>query len=424
MSYLLRRLVPGHMVQVKNRKTGEVIKNKWELRIEVGKDPVSGKRKTKTFRFEGGKKQADNELQRLRIQFSDQGYVEPTQITLGKHIYDWLQFLKSEGELAPRTLDGYIQIFENHLKPALGNIPIGQLRPYHIASYKEKKLSDGGRLDNKKGGISTNTLKKHLVVLNMALEDASSDEKQLIPFNPMTVSKKKKKNRRNNVWKAAKNFLMAEALSELLESIKNSCLYPLAFTAAYTGMRLSELLALTWDNICLKSKQITIFRTSHYGKDGHHYNYRTKEGSPKTIAFGDKLLTFFKKLKKELISINGNANNLVFAGPDGEPYNNYTISSTFRNLVKRRGYTITFHGLRHSHASILINAGVPIPVVCERLGHSSPVVTFKEYAHAIPSMQEGAANLFDKVMDSNNEQLNYEMHKQHKAAEVFEHTIQ
>jgi integrase len=89
----------------------------------------------------------------------------------------------------------------------------------------------------------------------------------------------------------------------------------------------------------------------------------------------------------------------VFARPDGQPTHPQLLSDAFQKLVQRSGRPrIRFHDLRHTHATLLLKAGVPIKVVSERLGHSTPGFTMATYQHVIPGMQQEAARTFGDIL--------------------------
>ena len=91
----------------------------------------------------------------------------------------------------------------------------------------------------------------------------------------------------------------------------------------------------------------------------------------------------------------------VFCRPDGKPTHPQLLSDAFKKLVRNSGLPpIRFHDLRHTHATLLLKAGVPIKVVSERLGHSTPGFTMATYRHVIPGMQEEAAHTFAALLDS------------------------
>jgi integrase len=91
--------------------------------------------------------------------------------------------------------------------------------------------------------------------------------------------------------------------------------------------------------------------------------------------------------------------DLVFSRPDGTPTHPDAFSQTFDRAVARLGLpVISLHDLRHTHASLLLRAGVPVKVVSERLGHANPAFTLTVYQHVIPGMQEEAASLFSDLI--------------------------
>ncbi len=139
---------------------------------------------------------------------------------LKDYLIKWIQTVKPDGSeytLRQLSWEGYMYMIEKHLIPELGSIPLSELKPQHIAVYKENKLS-GGRLDTKNGGLSASTLNKHLTVLNQALEEAASPEKQLISINPMRFVKRAgRKGKKTTKWRASKNFLSPGDLKALLD---------------------------------------------------------------------------------------------------------------------------------------------------------------------------------------------------------------
>lgn len=92
---------------------------------------------------------------------------------------------------------------------------------------------------------------------------------------------------------------------------------------------------------------------------------------------------------------------LVFAGPDGGPIHPEYVTRAFDRLVTKHGMPrIRFHDLRHTHATLLLRAGVPVKVVSERLGHASPGFTLNVYQHVLPGMQAEAAEVFERLLDA------------------------
>ena len=100
--------------------------------------------------------------------------------------------------------------------------------------------------------------------------------------------------------------------------------------------------------------------------------------------------------------VRTNDSGFVFAKPGGDPFHPDYFSQSFERLVAKMDLpTIRLHDLRHTHATLLIQTGVPVKVVSERLGHSSPAFTMTVYQHVLPGMQADAAALFGEAVFGN-----------------------
>lgn len=192
--------------------------------------------------------------------------------------------------------------------------------------------------------------------------------------------------------------LDAKQLSEFLEESKDHRDYAIVYTAAYTGARQSELLGLTWDKVNWDEKTITIDHALHLddeSEDGFEHRPRTKnETSTRTIDVSERVLKVLQEYKKSQID-----SPLVFTEPNGDPINRHNLTHRFSNLVKRLGYPImTFHHLRHTHATILLSDGAYINEVANRLGHADPKITFSIYGHVLPNKKQTLANRFDELL--------------------------
>jgi hypothetical protein len=125
----------GH---IRQRSTGS-----WELRYSAGTDPVTGKRKTITTTFRGNKRDAEKELRRLLHTVDIGEHVDPTRITVGRWLEDWLASIRPSK--APRTHHRYSELVAHYLSPALGNVPLAKLTPAHIQRAYNGWYLDGRR---------------------------------------------------------------------------------------------------------------------------------------------------------------------------------------------------------------------------------------------------------------------------------------
>jgi integrase len=167
---------------------------------------------------------------------------------------------------------------------------------------------------------------------------------------------------------------------------------------ATTGMRRGEALGLTWRDVDLEAGRLSVTRTllQVAGRVGHS-TPKTDKG-PRSIALDAGTVAVLKAHRKaqaaERLAL-GPAyvdTGLVFCREDGEPIKPDTVSQFFRRRQQQLKLPpLSPHGLRHTHASLALAAGVNPKVVSERLGHASVAFTLDTYSHAMPSLQEDAA---------------------------------
>ena len=155
-------------------------KGSWELKYDLGRDPLTRKRITKYATVRGSKRQAQKELRRQLTAVDTGPFTDPGKLTLGEYLTWWLDN-EAQNRVAPKTLQVYRYMVDKHIRPALCACPLGQLRPLHITEYYNKKLR-AGRLD-RKAGLSPQSIRHHDHLLNVALKRARA--LNLIPRNPV-----------------------------------------------------------------------------------------------------------------------------------------------------------------------------------------------------------------------------------------------
>ena len=169
-------------------------------------------------------------------------------------------------------------------------------------------------------------------------------------------------------------FLTKEEVERLLSSCTEG-LYPFVYTALNTGMRKSELTYLRWKDVDLDKRKITV----HSRED-----WQSKSGKSRTVDINDNLFRFLKEYRHQ-------RSEYVFCTKDGHPLAN-NLNRRFRNAAKRAGLSgISIHNLRHTFASHLVMAGVPLATVSKLLGHSD-IKTTMIYTHLSPEHLKEAVN--------------------------------
>ncbi len=365
----------------------------WELKYDIGRDPLTGRRVSKYATVHGAKRDAQRELRRLLKTVDDGMHSDPGRLTVADWLNQWLD--EARYSVSPKTLERYREIVEKHLVPNLGALPLGKLQPMHIQNYYTKALASG-RCDGK-GGLAPQTVRHHDRVLNVALKRARS--LRLIPGNPVDDVKRPMVERREV------EVMEPDEAAALLRTADGTRLHTSIFLALGTGVRRGELLALRWSDIDTEKRTLTVNQSLEQTKDGLRFKAPKTKRSRRTIALSPSVVEVLQAHKvrqlEERVSLGlgRNQSGLVFTRHDGAPINPRNFSKEFTRIVKRAGIRpVTFHGLRHTHLTNLLLAGVHPKIAIERAGHASIATTMDIYSHAVPGLQEDAAMRIDAAL--------------------------
>lgn len=381
---------------------GHIVKRgkRYSIVVDLPRDPVTGKRRQK--RFSGFLKQAEAERELVRIlnEMENGVFSDPGKLTVGEYLRRWLETHKAD--LKPSTQRHYESIVMLHLVPGLGHIQLSKLQPLQIQEFLNQELR-GGRKDNKATvgrELSAASVQYEYRVLKTALDQAV--RWGMLPRNP-AVGIRAPRPKREEL-----QVLDERQVSTLLEALEGTYLYLPTFLAVHTGMRLGEILGLTWQDIDFKRGVIRVRQTSIQRKAGTpEFGQPKTKNSRRSIDITAKVIDPLKRQKAQqaqwrLKSGNGwSGYDLVCCQENGEPLNPPTVSSRFRELARKEGLEIHFHQLRHTHASMLIKAGADIMTVSRRLGHSSAAFTLDVYGHLLAGMQKRAAEALETLFLQN-----------------------
>lgn len=347
------------------------------------------KRKQRTKAGFATKKQALESLNDLLGSMQQGTYVRPSKLTLGKFLQDeWLPAIRST--VRPSTFRSYQLQVNRHIVPRLGSVALQRLDGGAINRLYEK-LRQEGRNDGK--GLSPASVRRVHAALRRALKDAVRWGKLMRnpadSADPPTA--RAAKAREMTTWTAdeLRDFL------DFTEDDPNSTLW---LMLASTGLRRGEALGLRWKDVDLDTARASIRQTLvAVSYELHFSTPKTKRGT-RQIALDKrtvKALRAHRKVQaghKLAMGKHYQDGGLVFTRPDGTPIHPDRVSKMFDQLVSRwGGRRIRLHDLRHTHATMALRAGIHPKVVSERLGHSSVTITLDTYSHAIPAMQEEAA---------------------------------
>jgi integrase len=207
------------------------------------------------------------------------------------------------------------------------------------------------------------------------------------------------------------DILKPDEVATVLQRLDGHVLYPLVFTALATGMRRGEFLALRLDDCNLDGGELKIERSLEETKQGLRFKPpKTKHGR-RTISLPASVVAVLRVLRLQQLELRmalglgkPDSETLVFSAPDGSPLSPDNLSRDWRRAVTAFDLPrVMFHALRHTHASALIAAGVDVAMISRRLGHGSPVVTLKIYAHLFAKTDRAAATAIDAALRTTRE---------------------
>ncbi|KAB2954251.1 site-specific integrase [Heliorestis acidaminivorans] len=370
----------------------------WRVIIDLPKGP-EGKRRQKSLTYPGmmKKREVEKKLREMLQEIDGGTWIEPQKTTLAEFLESWLQ--EHEDTVSVATARKYRNVIDCHIVPAIGDIPLQKLGPLDVQRLIEQ-LKTRGNKKEKGGELSPTTIKYVIRFLRFALKRAV--ETGLIKKNPTEGAKIPRQERKEI------DILSENEIGRLFDLLKGSYIYGPAKVAFHTGARLTEVLGLTWDCVDLEGAKIRIEKAYRYFNDDGEPLFTTPKtkAARRTIGIDPELVAFLKEHRIEQEKARrwstggawASSHDLVFTMGDGSPIIPGALSSLFSQKMKKAGIATTFHGLRHSHVSILIKAGVPITTISGRVGHANPSITHSVYAHLLEGMDDQAVNAFAALM--------------------------
>jgi integrase len=342
--------------------------------------------------------EAERALLELRSSIDSGTYVESSDVTLGAYLRnDWLP-----ATAPPRvkfdTWKDRRENLEAYVIPRIGEVALQDLNAAHLNRMYGELLRSGRTRGT--GGLSPTSVRRLHSILRKAFNDGirwgllQRNPAVLADPPPMKVVQAARR-RGMRTWTEAE-------LRCFLESTKVHYLYPVWLFGASTGLRRSELLGLRWTDLNLKRATATVRQTVTQGEDGYRPEEEQKSAlSARTVHIDQRVVEVLLQHRTDqvraraLLGDGWQDNDLVFPRADGNWWNPPSVTAAFTRAVAAAGVPrIRLHDLRHTHASLLLVAGVSPKVVSERLGHSSVAFTLDTYAHVMPGMQPDAAKLF------------------------------
>lgn len=409
----------------------------WSFYFDLGK--VDGKRKKKEKGGFKTKKEAEQALTKAMNEYNNAGQVfEPTEITVNDYLDFWFDN-SCKMNLKYNTQVGYLRIIEGHLKPKFGQY---KLKAINSASLQEYANS------LKLNGYSKSHIVGILTIFQSAL-DYAVEPMHYINYNPMKSVKfpKVEKQPRQRV------ILTLDEWQSIIDKFPEGSRYYIPLMIGFhTGLRISEAFALTWDDIDLDNRTLTVNKQivkRNFGADvrkviekkgkkeqrsSWYFTTPKTASSMRTIKFDEDL---FKALKHEKAiqaknemkygefftvqvtkkEVDEKGNDMVRIVPVQKCVESQLSRTRLICIAENGQYTSTdsfkycsrvihnelklafdYHSLRHTHATMLIEAGANVKNVQARLGHSNITTTLQTYVHDTDKMADESVEILEKIL--------------------------
>ena len=310
---------------------------------------------------------------------------------VGQYLLDRLTQWETGQKIGQRTAERYRELINNQIIPHLGNKQLQKLKAIDIEAWHGALIA-GGRKDGK-GGISARTIGHAHRVLSKALKEAARFD--LVTRNVASAEKPPKVPDENEV-----QIVEQHRLEGLLTKLRGRVIYPKVVLSLFAGLRRGELLA-RWRHVDLDRKILQVREALEETK-AHGVQVKTPKSKAgrRDITLPNIVTETLREHRRGQLELHmrlglgklSDEDDLLFPTLEGTLPSPRAFSAEWADVAASIGMPdITFHALRHTHASQLIDAGVDVVTIAKRLGHSGPNITLKVYAHLFRDSDDKAA---------------------------------
>lgn len=322
---------------------------------------------------------------------------ETRRYTVAQWLEEWLSVHCDR--LKPLTVSTYRTKIENWILPYLGAVPIAALTPLTVQRYYATV-----RAKSTGEPLSAKSLASLHGLLHKAFRQATVSG--LLPTNPFDDVELPR------VQRPDLHPLMDDDVRRFLEALKGDRLEPLFTLILFSGLRISEAIALRWADVDLDAGLIAVHRQIQKNPEGGYlFSETTKSGRPRTVTIPASICTVLKRHRAQQAELRLSTGplwedtGLVFTDESGSFLKHSTLRHRFKKIVTQLDLSqVRIHDLRHSYAIAALQAGDSVRVIQEQLGHASPVTTMSTYMEISSELrkasQERMEAFFQEVKSS------------------------
>lgn len=341
------------------------------VHLDSGKDDKGNRRRI--YRTFSSLPQARKALIAFQAERAIYSEVKPRTTTLAEWLDYWMEEIVIPNR-ADTTVYGYNKIIENHLGPALGEIPLQQLAPAHIQQYYTMLLRDKG--------LAPNTIRRHHDLLSSALRMAvRQDVLMRCPTERVEPPR---------VIPHEAKYYSPEDLKRLYAEVEGIWLELVVKLAGCLGLRREEICGLKWTSVDFEQRRIHI-REARTAAGATIVQKGTKNrSSSRILHLTDELYPLlrreYRRQAEDQLRLGEAWPNtgLVLVDRAGQPYSPNNVSLAFHRFIQKHKLPeITLHGLRHTFATVASAQGAPLFEIGKALGHSTPATTGRIYTHLL-----------------------------------------
>ena len=320
-------------------------------------------------------------------------YQEPNKLTVAEYAKEY--FATCAVNLSHNTQVSYKRILDKHILPALGKVKLTDLNHRQVQRFVTSLSAQKG--------LSAKTVRNIHGVLHNMLESAVRDELLL-----RNVSERCSLPR---VTQHQVRAITTAELSRFLQAIDGKQFRNIFFIDIFSGLRLSEILGLRWEDVdfdhdCIYVRQQ--LQQKQVKGDFGYFLAPPKEGKQRKVILAQNAMRVLRhqraKQNEQQLAAGAlwdNSFHLVFTNDLGQPLNRRTVYKHLKRILLDCGMgDYTFHSLRHSFATISLENGDDIKTVQTNLGHYAASFTLKTYAHVSDQMQRNSAARMDALIAS------------------------